>query len=155
MIGGFNERANGMPWKVDSLMIVREEFVVFARQPTANIAALCRRFGISRKTGYKWMARRAAADPTAGTAPLIDRSRRPACSPDKTSEAVEQRIVELRLKHPAWGARKIKRRLEDLGQGDDLPARSTINDVLRRHGLIDPAQAKKHAPFVRFERAAP
>jgi transposase InsO family protein len=129
-------------------MSLRAEFVAFASQPDANVAAACRRFGVSRKTGYKWLARAAAGHG------LADRSRRPRASPARTAGAVERLVVALRGEHPAWGARKLKRRLEDLGHAG-VPARSTVNAILARHGLIDPAASAARGPTVRFERAAP
>ena len=85
----------------------RREFVMLAKQEGANLRELCRRFGISAPTGYKWIARYDAGDTT-----LADRSRRPRHSPDRTVAAVEQQIVALRDAHPAWGARKISHRLK-------------------------------------------
>lgn len=137
-----------MPWKVSSAMSVRQEFVSFASQPDANISALCRRFGVSRKTGYKWLKRG-----TGGAEELADRSRRPKTSPTRTAGDVEALIVSLRQTHSAWGARKLKRRLEDLGH--DLPARSTVNGILVRHGLIDPIQSAQHTALQRFARQQP
>jgi transposase InsO family protein len=139
-----------MPWKVESSMSLKQEFIVFASAADANVSALCRRFKISRKTGYKWLAR---GDANAACG-LEDRSRRPHCSPLKTDQATEDLVAALRLKHPAWGARKLKRRLEDLGHAD-LPARSTVNDILRRRGLIDPQVSAQHTAFTRFERKFP
>jgi transposase-like protein len=80
-------------------MSLRLEFVTFAWREEANVSALCRRFGISRKTGYKWLARH---QPDAADS-LADRPRRPLRSPDKTAPQAEQRILSLRLEHPAWG----------------------------------------------------
>jgi transposase InsO family protein len=139
-----------MPWKVQSPMSVREEFVSLASLEDANVSLLCRRFGISRKTGYKWLSLR-RADPAAS---LADRSRRPVHWPTRTDDAMEQQVIALRQQHPAWGARKLKRRLEDQSV-PQVPARSTINGILRRHGLIDAAQSPKHTALRRFERAAP
>lgn len=139
-----------MPWKVRSPVSLRDEFVSFASQADANVAALCRRFGIARKTGYKWLARFRAG----GRDALADRSRRPLTSPARTGEAAEQRVVALRREHPAWGARKLKRRLEALGHAC-VPARSTVNGILARHGLIDPAASAAATPHVRFERERP
>jgi transposase InsO family protein len=139
-----------LPWKNESLMVLRHEFIAFATQPQANISSLCRRFKISRKTGYKWLAR-SRADPDSA---LADVPRRPIRSPGKTAMAMEQLVTGIRSEHPAWGARKIKRRLEDLDHLD-VPARSTVNDILRRNGCIDPTQSRKHSAFVRFERPAP
>jgi transposase InsO family protein len=139
-----------MPWKEQSPVSLREEFVSFASRPGANVAALCRRFGVSRKTGYKWIRRFRAGGPGA----LADRSRRPLTSPARTGDDVERLVVSLRQEHPAWGARKLKRRLEDLGHAG-VPARGTVNGILARHGLIDPRVARQHAPLRRFERARP
>src|SRR5580700_10743162 len=103
-------------WGLRSLVELRREFVGLALQEGSNVSDLCRRFGISRKTGYKWLARGEAEG-----ACLSDRSRRPLESPNRTSEPVEAKIVSLRNSHPAWGGRKLRRRLQDLGQ-EGLPA---------------------------------
>jgi hypothetical protein len=68
---------------------------------------------------------------------------------------VEDALVSLRQKHSAWGARKLRRRLSDLGQAAARPATSTITGILHRHGLITPQASESAAPFTRFERAAP
>jgi transposase InsO family protein len=143
-----------MPWKVKSSMSLRQDFVAFARQPEANISALCRRLGISRKTAYKWLGRARDCPVEKMSECLMDRSRRPLNSPGRTDSGMEQSVLELRIKHPAWGARKLKRRLEDLGHLQ-VPARSTVNGILQRHGLIDPTESLKHNAFERFERKAP
>jgi transposase InsO family protein len=131
-------------------MSLRQEFVQLASASDANVSLLCRRFGISRKTAYKWL-RRSQTDPDGW---LQKREPRPHHSPGRTCPEMEQLVVELRQQHPAWGARKLKRRLEDL-KHLHVPARSTVNDILRRHGMIDTEEAAKHAPLCRFERAAP
>ena len=139
-----------MPWKVTDAMSLRRELVSLMQQEGANVSELCRRFGVSRKTAYKW-AKRAA--PGQGVA-LADRSRRPAKSPAKTAEPVEARVVALRGQHPAWGGRKLRRRLQNLGV-EEVPATSTITGILHRHGMIDPKESAKHQPFKRFEHKAP
>jgi len=124
----------------------------------ANIARLCRRFGVSRQTGYKWIGRFVARGPGDGAAALIDRSRRPHRSPARTDEAVERQVAALRAEHPAWGPRKLRRVLLDRELLDDertAPSPSTIGQILRRRGLIDADASPKHRPFVRFERAHP
>ena len=78
----------------------RREFVMLAKQERANLRQLCRQFGISAPTGYKWIQRYDAGDTT-----LADRSRRPHHSPERIAAVIEQQIVELRDAHPAWGAR--------------------------------------------------
>ena len=139
-----------MPWKEKTTMSLREEFVTAAAEEDANISALCRAYGISRKTGYKWLQRYRKY----GAAGLQDQPRRPRHSPVQTSKSMEDVIVALRDANPAWGARKLKRRLEDMGK-TDLPAVSTITEILRRRGKLDPAESRKHQPYQRFEREAP
>jgi transposase InsO family protein len=139
-----------MPWREVSAVDLREEFVMLAQREGSNFRELCRGFMISPTTGYKWLARYAAA----GREGLSDRSRRPQASPGRTAPALEERIVALRDLHPAWGARKLARRLSDRGESD-VPSVSTITAILRRHGRLDTAQADKHRAFIRFEHAAP
>jgi transposase InsO family protein len=137
-----------MPWSEVSRMGLREEFVTLASVEGANVAGLCRRFAISRKTAYKWLGRAAAGEGFA------DRSRCPLESPSRTAASIEAAVLELRALHPTWGGRKIRKRLVDLG-GRMVPAASTISGILRRHGLIDPDEAGKHTAFQRFEHARP
>jgi len=139
-----------MPWNEVSAMSLRREFVMLACIEGANVSALCRRFGVSRKTGYKWLARTRLDEETA----LADRSRRPGRSPARTAPAIEALILSLRAKHPAWGARKLRARLEAKGHRG-LPAVSTITEILRRHGLLDRERSANQAPPQRFERARP
>lgn len=139
-----------MPWNPRDTMNLRLEFVRLASQEGANRRELCRRFGISPKTGYKWLDRHAQG----GDPALTDHSRRPLESPARTTAPVEQRVVELRRAHPAWGGRKISRRLRDLGHGD-VPAPSTVTDILHRHGLIGPAASDAATAWQRFEHAQP
>jgi transposase InsO family protein len=125
----------------------REEFVRLASADDANVALLCRRFGISRKTGYKWLARQR------GGGELADRSRRPLGSPTRTPAALEAQVLTLRQERPSWGGRKLRRRLLDQGHMT-VPAASTITAILGRHGQID-AAAGGHAAFQRFEHERP
>jgi len=115
-----------------------------------NRRELCKRFGISPKTGYKWL-RRYQSDGSGG---LQERSRRPHHSPEQTDENIEHAIIALRGKHPDWGGRKLRRRLLDLGYCD-VPAPSTITDVLRRHGLLDRVLAGQVRDYQRFEHPYP
>jgi transposase InsO family protein len=112
------------------------------------VAELCRRYGISRTTGYRWLARAAAGEP------LSDRSSRPRRSPGQTAPELEAAVLALREAHPTWGGRKLRRRLLDLG-APTAPAASTITALLHRHGLVDPAQSQAHQPLQRFEAPAP
>lgn len=139
-----------MPWQEVSTMLLRQEFVMLAMQEGANTRELCRRFGVSPKTGYKWLGRYAAG----GASALADQSRRPRHSPARTREALERAILELRATHPCWGARKLRRRLQDR-DWRDLPAVSTVQAILARHGCIDAAESSKHQPWRRFAHAQP
>jgi transposase InsO family protein len=89
-----------------------------------------------------------------GKAGLADRSRRPQRSPARTSAEIEELVLAVRDKHPAWGGRKIRRRLQDLGH-HGVPSPSTVTAVLHRQGRIDAAASVQHQPFEPFERAAP
>lgn len=138
-----------MPWKEVSVMSSRQEFVHLADQPGANVAQLCRRFGISRNTGHKLLKRYRAE----GALALKDRSRRPHRSPKRTTAVIEHHVVELRQRMH-WGGRKLHRRLRDMGL-TQIPAASTITDILRRHDLLDANESEKHRAWQRFERSEP
>ena len=139
-----------MPWKECNAVSLREEFVAFVGREEANVSLLCERFGISRKTGYKWLRRFREE----GRPGLVNRSRRPDRSPKRTSEELEQAVLAIRDLHPAWGGRKIRTRLEHMGR-TIVPAASTITAILHRHERIGPEESLKHRAFVRFERPAP
>jgi transposase InsO family protein len=132
-----------LPWSQVTVEQQREEFVRLARQPNANVSQLCRRFGISRKTGYKWLGRE----------DLRDRSRCPHSSPGRTPREVEAHVIAMRAQHPAWGGRKIAHVLaRDAGV---TIASNTVNWVLKRHGLISPAASDAATAWHRFEHEAP
>jgi transposase InsO family protein len=139
-----------MPWKETTTMSLRTDFIHLAELEGANISRLCQRFGIRRKTGYKWLKRYWEG----GESALADRSRRPHHSPRRSPEATEAAVADVRRKHPAWGGRKIKAYLERKGHSQ-LPSPSTITQILRRNQQIDPKEAAKHRPFQRFEREQP
>ena len=137
-----------MPWKEMTNMSQRKEFIVQAKEEGINFSGLCRLFGISRKTGYKWLKREASA------VGLGDQSRRPQHSPRRTEEAIEAQVLEVRKQHQAWGGRKIRKVLQNQGN-KQVPAASTITAILHRHEKIDPDEAQKHEPWQRFERDRP
>jgi transposase InsO family protein len=139
-----------MPWKARDVMSLRREFAELAGQEGANVSALCRRYGISRAIAYKWLSRYG----TEGAEGLADRSRRPHHSPRQTTAAVAQRILALRAQHPAWGARKLHRRLADQGW-TDLPSVGAVHAVLVRAGCIRPEQSAQHRAWERFEHPHP
>jgi transposase InsO family protein len=136
-----------MPWREVSLMDQRLEFIRLFRQPDVNRRELCRRFGISPKTAYKWLARAGAKEKDWAR----DRSRRPHLSPAKSAEAIEAAVLKIRDAHPVWGARKIQRRLQD--HRDCVPVASTVHAILVRHDRIPPPS--QPAQYTRFEHPAP
>lgn len=127
----------------------RREFVMLALGSGANVRELCRRFGVSPPTGYKWIRR---YQENAGEA-FTDRSRRPVHSPGKLCSDLEAQIIVLRQRHPRWGARKLRRLLQESGCVH-VPSASTVVEVLRRHGLLEETVAKERASL-RFEREFP
>lgn len=139
-----------MPWKETTTMSERKEFIQRIQEGDANISAVCREFGISRPTGYKWLKRYAEA----GMEGLQNQSRRPHRSPTQTSSEVEAAIIRVRRQHPSWGGVKIKAYMTRKGW-QSLPAASTITTILQRYALIDPQESIKHRPLQRFERAVP
>jgi transposase InsO family protein len=139
-----------MPWQEVSALTLKYEFVMFAQQEGCNVSQLCKSYNISRKTGYKLINRFSEL----GVEGLLDLSRRPHNSPLKSADIVETAIVALRKKHPTWGGRKLKSRLETLGH-QDVPAPSTITEILRRKKLLDPAESLKHTAFISFEHPEP
>jgi len=138
-----------MPWKHVTPMSQRKEFVELAMTEGANLTRLCARFDISRKTGYKWLARYELE----GEAGLADRSRRPRRSPGMTPPDLVAAVLRLREAHPTWGGRKLRARLLALGHLP-VPAASTITAILHRHCLMDPEESAKHKAWQRFEAAA-
>lgn len=132
-------------------MVQRAEFVRLASVEGQEFAEACSRFGISRKTGYKWMTRFKEE----GEYGLADRSRRPKKSPGQSSKKTESMVLKLREKHPQWGGRKLRQRLLDLDQLN-VPSASTITSILGRHGLLSELDGAgdRHA-LQRFERENP
>jgi transposase InsO family protein len=138
-----------MPWEQVTVLEQRQEFVMLARVPGVNISELSRRFGISRKTAYKWLSRHEAGQAEA----LLDRSRRPKRSPRQSPADIEQAVLAVRGAHAAWGGRKIAHVLARDRQQHVAP--STVTSILHRHGLIDPQASAAATPFKRFEHEQP
>lgn len=138
-----------MPWQEVSIMSQRVHFFNLWQKGQHTVSALCDLFGISRKTGHKWINRGIEG----GIDALRDHSKRPHASPEKTSSKIERKIIALRQKHPAWGGRKLKRVLETRGNAD-IPAASTITQILKRNGLLETKQVNTQS-LIRFEHDYP
>lgn len=141
-----------MPWENVTVEDKRREFVMLAGAEGANVSELCRRFGISRKTGHKWRQRAAATD-VAVPAIWADRSRRPIHCPTQTTAVIEQQVLALRDTYPAWGGRKIAQILQR--DHDLMLAPSTITSILHRHGRIGAAATAAAQHWQRFEHDTP
>jgi transposase InsO family protein len=138
-----------MTWQVSTLVDLRKELVKALTEGEASVSEVCRRMAVSRETAYKWIARFREE----GEAGLLDRSRRPHTSPRCTPAELEERVCELRRRHPAWGGRKIHHRLKALG-AQGIPSPSAITDILRRNGLLA-ADRRQRRAYQRFEAERP
>jgi transposase InsO family protein len=132
-----------MPWRTESVMDQRVEFVLRAKEGEESIAALCRDYGISRPTGYLWLNRYQEVGSVAG---LAEHSRRPLHSPQRTAEGVEAAILGLRDK-TGWGGPKIAKLLERRGL---QVAPATAQRILKRCGRV--SQPKVEKTKLRFSR---
>ena len=133
-----------MPWECRTVENQRKEFVQAAMY-CKNFSALCREFGITRRTGQKWV------DRYQNCQPLTDRSRRPHTTPSKTPDEVELLILAVRADNPGWGSRTIRDVL--LAEGHkNIPCAKTVNNILHRYGCISPEESQKRQPFTRFEK---
>jgi putative transposase len=121
-----------MPWRETSPMDQRLRFIADHQRQLFSLSELCARFGVSRKTGYKWVERYQADGP----AGLHDRSRRPHACPHQTPRAIIDALLEARRRHPTWGAKKLLPILKRRHRDWNWPARSTCCDLLKRHGLV-------------------
>lgn len=140
-----------MPWKEMSMKSERLEFVTLAIEEGANMSELCRRYGISRVTGYKWRDRFVCS----GERGLEEQSRRPLSCPHQSPAETEDRIVALRGEHPRWGGRKLRRLVQKEGLVK-APAASTVTKILSRHELLNEIDgAGQPRSFQRFERQSP
>lgn len=139
-----------MPWSVPDLMSIRLEFVAEVLARRRPFAVLCAHYGISDKTGYKWLAR----FKTGGPAVLADGAHRPQGCPHATPSAQREALIALRRAHPTWGARKLRAVLEDQQPALHWPAASTITALLHAAALVPPRRRRPRpgpgeaAPFV-------
>jgi putative transposase len=130
-----------MPWKEHSAMEERFRFVQEWESGDWSLSELCRFYGVSRSTGYKWVDRYAAA----GVEGLSELSRAPRSHPNAVSPEWEELVIAMREKHPSWGAPKIRARLEMDQGGENLPAESTIGAMLQRNGLTVPQRRRRQS----------
>jgi len=133
-----------MPWGNRSVGELREGFLDLVDQ-YGNISKACREYGITRRTGYKWLNRNANGED------LSDRSRKPKRIANKTDKATEELILSVRNDNPSWGGRMIHDYLVNKGK-ENLPSPRTCCNILNRNGCIAPEESLKHQAFKRFAR---
>ena len=121
-------------------MTERQRFVDECMKEEESIAALCRRYEISRKTGYKWLERFLAG------CELGNRSRRPRSSPKAVTTWLEDAIVAARKQRPHWGPKKMRAILSRRNPQLELPAVSTFALIFKRNGLVQPRKRRRFTP---------
>lgn len=139
-----------MPWKDASVVNQRKEFVLACLRGDQSITALCDAYGISRKTGYKWIAR----FHDGGIPALADLSRAPHSSPHRISEEVEEAIIDLRTRRATWGPKKLRAFLEQQNPTVHWPSTSSISALLKRRGLVMERKARRRTPLATHPLAA-
>lgn len=128
-----------MPWSGTQVIDERISFAIACERGVWSVEQLSRAYGVSRKTGYKWLERYRRS----GRAGLVDRSRSPHSHPNATSDEVVRLILDMRRRHPRWGPKKLKPLLESAHPGTPIPAESTIGEVLRRAGASRPRRRRR------------
>ncbi len=131
---GFGCHGARMPWNRTDPVNERLKFVAAAQSGRCSMTELCVQFGISRKTGYKILRRYEQEGPEA----LRDRSRAPHRHPNQTPPELEAAILRVRKAHSTWGSKKILAVLEREWDPDVVPARSTVDALLKRAGVVKP-----------------
>ena len=128
-----------MPWSQTSPMDQRTQFIADFLREFLSITELCELYNVSRKTGYKWIERYVRSGP----AGLEERSRKPRHSPNATADEIVTAILEARRRHPSWGGKKLLTLLHKRYPRWELPGRSTVCDILSRHGMVPKKRARR------------
>ena len=131
-----------MGWMETCAMDERMRFVLAVEEEEEGMAAVCRRFGVSRRIGYKWLDRYRAEGPLG----LLDRSRAPLHPRRQLSPEMAERCLSVRRAHPSWGPLKVRALLERAEPGMRLPAASTIGLLFDRAGLSVKRRRSRRAP---------
>lgn len=137
-----------MPVKGKTIVDLREEVVLLVNQGL-SISAVARRYEVSRPTIYDWLARYRSE----GVKGLEDRSRAPHSNPRQTSESIEQRLIEERVKWKGeFGSKKILQRLKEEEPSVEWPTRATVDNIFKRNGLVQPRRIRRPPPNTPFAR---
>jgi transposase InsO family protein len=136
-----------MPWKETEVMKLREEFVFKAMNGRASMSELCQEYGVSRKTGYKWLERFREH----GLTGLCNASRRPHGSPNALSEAMVCKLIRLKMARPTWGPKKlINVYTRQYGEAD-APSLSSVKRVLEKAGFVTHRRRARRGENARVE----
>ena len=130
-----------MPWTKTDPMTERHKFALAYDEGLFTMTELCLRFGISRKTGYKWLNRYRKG----GAGALFDRSRAPKRTPHRTPEPIRKLLIEARQARPRWGPRKLLDYLKPRHPGVSFPAPSTVGDLFKSEGLVQQRRRKRRS----------
>src|SRR5574341_326615 len=128
-----------MPWKETSPMDQRTQFLADYLRDMLCVTELCQLYGVSRKTAYQWIDRYLRLGP----AGLEDRSRRPRRSPNETAPEIVAALLDARRRHPSWGGKKLLTIVHKRHPRWDLPCRSTVCDILSRHGMVPKSRQRR------------
>ena len=128
-----------MPWQETDPVDQRERFIADHQHRLYSMAELCARYGVSRKTGYKWLARYDAG----GRPALCEGSHAPHTCPHRISDAVAELLCAAREAHPTWGPAKLLDWLRPRHPRVAWPAVSTAGDLLARRGLVKPRRRRR------------
>ena len=131
-----------MPWHETHVMDERMNFIVDWQREELSTAALCRQYGVSRKTGYKWIERFEGFGPEG----LQDRSSAAHQHPNEVAAEIAEAVIGVRAAHPSWGPKKIKGWLSMKQPQTAWPAQSTIAELLDRRGLVRHRRKRPHVP---------
>ena len=131
-----------MPWKATCHMDERMQFIARVLAGEDEMTVLCREYGVSRKTGYKWLGRYISE----GAAGLAERSHAPLQHRQAYDVAVVQAVLGLRQRWPRWGPKKLRVKLAEHHPELPVPAASTIGDWLRREGLVGRSRRRRRCP---------
>ena len=139
-----------MPWKETCPMEEKLAFVADCLRSERPMAALCEEYGISRKTGYKWLGRYREGGPEG----LVERSRAPHRHGRSMAPELAEAIVALRRERPHWGPRKLRAVLMHTRPDVVWPAASTMDDLLRAQGLVHSRRRRAAGPDRPFRTAS-
>jgi putative transposase len=131
-----------MGWTETCAVEERMRFVLAVQEHEESFAAVCRQFGVSRRVGYKWLARFEEE----GAAGLFDRPRVPLHQPQRIADSIAERCLEVRRAHPTWGPLKVRAFLARKSGQTEWPAASTIGELFDREGLTVKRKLRRRSP---------